>query len=42
MRYDEFQADAGKELSFTRDGDMSTFFVGDERYVIPDAVLYGG
>ena len=42
VRYDESQADAGKELSFTRDGDMSTFFVGDERYVIPDAVLYGG
>ena len=42
VRYDESQADAGKELSFTRDGDMSTVFVGDERYVIPDAVLYGG
>lgn len=42
VRYDESQADAGKELGITRDGDLSTIFVGEERYVIPDAVLYGG
>lgn len=42
VRYDRSEADAGKELSVTRDGDASIVIVGDERYVIPDAVLYGG
>ena len=42
VRFDRSEADAGKELTFARDGDTSTVFVGDERYVIPDAVLYGG
>ena len=42
VRYDRSEADAGKELSVTRGGDTSSVFVGDERYVIPDAVLYGG
>jgi hypothetical protein len=42
ISYDQSQADAGKELTATRDGDTSIVFIGEERYVIPDAVLYGG
>jgi len=39
---DTSQADGYGELRASRDGDLSTIFVGEERYEIPDAVLFGG
>ena len=40
--FDQSQADEGKELTVTREGDNSIVFVGEERFVIPDAVIFGG
>lgn len=42
VSYDQSQADAGKEMTVTRDGDNSIVMVGPERFVIPDAVIWGG
>ena len=40
-RYDQSQADNGA-FSATRQGDLTTVHIGDERYAIPDAVVLGG
>lgn len=42
VAYDRSQADGDKELTVTRNADNSIVFVGDERYVLPDAIIYGG
>jgi hypothetical protein len=42
VSYDQSQADQGREMTVTRDGDNSIVFVGQERFVIPDAVIFGG
>ena len=42
MSYDQSQADQGSEMTVTRDGDNSIIFIGEERFVIPDAVILGG
>ena len=42
VAYDQSQADAGAEMTVTRDGDNNIVFVGQERFVIPDAVIWGG
>jgi hypothetical protein len=39
--YDQSQADPG-ELRASREGDLSVIRIGDERYEIPDAVVFGG
>lgn len=39
--YDQSQADRG-EFKAERNGDLSTVHIGDERYEIPDAVIFGG
>lgn len=39
--YDESQADPG-EFRASREGDLSVIRIGDERYEIPDAVVFGG
>ncbi|MEZ5670520.1 MAG: hypothetical protein R3F55_24415 [Alphaproteobacteria bacterium] len=39
--YDVSEADPG-EFSATRDGDDTIVFIGAERYVVPDAVIFGG
>jgi hypothetical protein len=38
---DASQADAG-EFSATREGDLNIVHIGEERYEIPDAVIFGG
>lgn len=40
--YDQSQADRGAEMAVTRQGDNSIVFVGQERFEIPDAVIFGG
>jgi hypothetical protein len=42
VSFDRSEADGGKEMSVTRDRDYSVVFIGDERYVLPDAIIYGG
>ena len=39
--YDVSQADPG-EFSASRDGDLNIIHIGEERYEIPDAVIFGG
>lgn len=39
--YDQSEADPG-EFKATKESDMSTIHIGEERYEIPDAVIYGG
>lgn len=39
---DNSQADGYPEFSVTRAGDLHLIRVGDERYEIPEAVLFGG
>jgi hypothetical protein len=39
--YDESQADPG-EFSAKKQGDLSIISIGEERYEIPDAVIFGG
>ncbi len=39
--YDVSQADPG-EFSASKEGDMSIIRIGQERYEIPDAVIFGG
>lgn len=39
---DTSQADGYPEVSASREADLTTVRVGDERYEIPDAVIYGG
>lgn len=40
--FDWSQADGDIEMTATRNGDISTVFIGDARFVIPDAMIYGG
>lgn len=40
--FDQSQADRGIKFSATRQGDMSIVNIGQERYEIPDAVIFGG
>jgi hypothetical protein len=35
-------ADSPAPLSFTKDGDIFTIIVGDERYQFPEALVNGG
>lgn len=42
ISYDQSQADQGSEMTVTRDGDNNIIFIGEERFVIPDAVILGG
>jgi hypothetical protein len=35
-------ADSPAPLSFTKDGDLFTISVGDERYQLPEALVNGG
>jgi hypothetical protein len=42
VRYDQSDADRGKPLTVTRESDASVVSIGDERYVLPDAIIYGG
>ncbi len=39
--YDMSQADPG-EFRAEKQSDMSTIFIGQERYEIPDSVIFGG
>ncbi len=39
--YDQSQADTGRFTS-SKQGDLSVVHIGNERYQIPDAVIYGG
>lgn len=40
--YDESEADAGAEMTVTQDGDTYTVFVGEARFVFPEAFMTGG
>lgn len=42
VSFDASQADGDAQMTVTRDGDNSIVFVGQERFVIPDAVIWGG
>jgi hypothetical protein len=42
VSFDESQADQGREMTVARDGDNSIVFVGEARFVMPDAVIWGG
>ncbi|MDX5362215.1 MAG: SH3 domain-containing protein [Alphaproteobacteria bacterium] len=43
VSFDRSQADSGKDMSVTReDSDTSIVFIGEERYVLPDAIIFGG
>ena len=42
ISFDQSQADAGKEMTVSRDGDTSIVLIGDERYVLPDSIIFGG
>jgi hypothetical protein len=39
--YDRLQANSGS-FKATRQGDLTTVHIGNERYEIPDAVINGG
>jgi hypothetical protein len=40
--FDRSEADGDKEMTVTRQDGMSIVVIGDERYVLPDSVIYGG
>ncbi len=40
--YDESQADGGAKLSFTKDADLFSITIGEQRFEFPDAVIFGG
>lgn len=42
VSYDKSQADQGREMTVARDGDNSIVFIGQERFSIPDAIIWGG
>ncbi|MGA9252111.1 MAG: SH3 domain-containing protein [Roseobacter sp.] len=42
VSYDQSQADRGREMTVSRDGDTTIIFIGDARFVIPDAIVWGG
>lgn len=39
---DRLEADGGKEMAVTRDAYNSVVVIGEERYIFPDAIIYGG
>lgn len=40
--YDQSQADAGTSMDVSRDGDTFIVTIGDDRFLIPEAVILGG
>lgn len=40
--YDQLQADTGAGMTVLREGGNSVVVIGQERFVIPDAVIWGG
>lgn len=40
--YDQSQADAGAVMAVTMDGDTAIVTIGDNQFLIPDAVIWGG
>ncbi len=42
VSYEPAPQDAGAEMTVTREGDNSIVFIGSARFVIPDAVIFGG
>jgi hypothetical protein len=42
VSFDQSQADQGVEMTIARDQDNSIVFIGEDRFVIPDAVIWGG
>lgn len=42
VRFDWSQADGDAEISVIRDADMSNISIGDARFTIPDAIIFGG
>ncbi len=42
ISYDQSQANQGRGMTVTRDGDNIIVVIGEERFVIPDAVILGG
>jgi hypothetical protein len=42
VTYDQSQADANAQMQVARDGDANIIIIGKERFVIPDAVIWGG
>lgn len=42
VRFDRSEADRGKTMTVTRDADASVVAIGDERYFLPDAIIFGG
>lgn len=42
VSYDQSQAEAGATMAVTKDGDTAIVTIGDNRFLIPDAVIWGG
>lgn len=42
VRFDQSGADGDVEMTATRDGDTNIVFVGESRFEIPDAAIFGG
>jgi hypothetical protein len=42
VRFDQSEADRGKTMTVTRESDASVVSIGEERYFLPDAIIYGG
>jgi hypothetical protein len=42
VRFNQSEADRGKTMTVTRESDVSVVSIGEERYFLPDAILYGG
>ena len=40
--YDQAEADGGAEMTVAQNGDMFTVFVGEARFVFPEAFMTGG
>lgn len=40
--YDEAQADGGSKMKVSKNVDLFTITIGDQRFEIPDAVIFGG
>jgi hypothetical protein len=42
VSFDKSEADGDKAMTATRDRDSSIVLIGEERYVLPDAIIFGG
>ena len=42
IRFDQSNADPGGQFRASKEGDLSIIRIGEERYEIPDAVIFGG